>query len=396
MIINHVYLNSLKRFNVAIISVYLLVLNSGALASVLDNPGDDGINSNSSMLLAALIEDEKRPQKQPMEESGREKQRSSWAFYLDNDLFASPGKDRDYTGGISMTLSGANAKDYVVSIDPALDVINDWLGVNETTGLNLHSFEFGLTVFTPEDIFSSQALVDDRPYASLMYVSNTRQSINRARRFSTLSSLTLGFIGLKLAGEVQNKIHKLIDSDEAKGWDNQISEGGELTFRYSLSRQHVRWSNYAADNTDYEVKTATRASIGYLSDISWSISGRLGKINTPWWSFNPQTAEYTEKSAPVSNVNHRRSVNELYIWAGMSIHYRAYNALLQGQFKDSKVTYASDELDHIIGEVWLGVTSEMENGIRLSYFLRGQTSEIKSGSGSRNPVWGGVIISRTI
>jgi len=384
--------NQLAAANVILLSVALLAAGSSVQATP---RGEEIFAQANPVKLASFLDDEKRAKREPLDESQQEKERGGWAFYFDNDLFASTGRDRDYTGGISLTLSGFQAVDYPVSVDPLLGTVNSWLNIDHNSDARLYSFEFGLTAFTPENIQATAPVFDDRPYASLVYISNTRQDINYQKRTSLISSLTIGALGLNVAGEFQNLIHKIVDSDEAQGWDNQISDGGEFTFRYSLSKQRVRWFDYSTNNFNYEIKTARTVNAGYLTDLTWSISGRFGKIRTPWSSFNPQNAAYAEKGLPLAELNEQPK-NEFYFWTGMSIHLRAYNALLQGQFRDSVVTYDRDELNHVVGEIWMGVTTELDSGLRLSYFLRGQTSEIKSGPGSRRPVWGGIIVSRSI
>jgi len=349
----------------------------------------------SQIRLATFIEDEKHPQRKMTNKKRQDKKASNWAFYLDNDLFASTGKDRDYTGGMSLTLSGSKVANYTISIDPVLGVINNWLGLKAIDDNALYSTEFGLTAFTPEDTQAKAPIFDDRPYASLVYLSNTRQHVNLQTKSSLISSLTFGVLGLNVASAFQNSIHKTFGSDQAKGWDNQISEGGEFTFRYSLSKQTVQFSNYSQPASNYEVQTANSLSVGYLTEVSWSLSSRLGRIRSPFASFNPQTVAYAEKNLPLAKTN-ATPKNELYFWSGISLRLRAYNAFLQGQFRDSAVTYNSGELNHLIGEAWVGVTGELPNGYRLSYFVRGQSAEIKKGPGSRSPVWGGIIVSHSI
>lgn len=44
---------------------------------------------------------------------------------IDNDLFAKGGaRDRDYTGGLAVTISGHSAKDSLLSLDPALRALD--------------------------------------------------------------------------------------------------------------------------------------------------------------------------------------------------------------------------------------------------------------------------------
>ncbi|HKE96168.1 MAG TPA: lipid A-modifier LpxR family protein, partial [Povalibacter sp.] len=44
---------------------------------------------------------------------------------IDNDLFAGGGQhDRDYTGGVAVTISGERARDGLLSLDPVLAFID--------------------------------------------------------------------------------------------------------------------------------------------------------------------------------------------------------------------------------------------------------------------------------
>lgn len=357
-------------------------------------PFADAAWDDDHQQIALLADQEKRPQYQAQDQHRNEKDVSSWAIYIDNDLFAPARNDRDYTGGLSLTLSGKRTTDFWLSTDPLLHWFDRRLKLVNENALTLHSFETGLTIFTPEDTGASEALQDDRPYSSLVYVSNTREQVNPAARSSLVTTLTLGVLGLDIGEKVQNGIHRAVNTDEANGWDNQISDGGELTFRYGVASQAIKASRYESGGIDYELTTTSKVSVGYLTDAAWGVSGRLGRLRSPWWTFNPQLNEYSEKSSPLPNTT--KATDEFYLWTGFNLRLRAYNALLQGQFRDSAVAYNRDELEYLISELWVGVTREFTGGLRLSYFVRGQTSEIKEGAGSRNPVWGGLIISQIL
>ncbi len=351
--------------------------------------------TSAPQLLASFIEDEKRPSRRPSRTGKPEASRSSWAFYIDNDLFALSTRDRDYTGGLSFTLSGAIAERHLFSLGGALNRINQAFAISPTSGEVLHSFEVGVNAFTPSETDVSAAQHDDRPYASLVYMANSRQYLDHRRRSSVVTTLTLGALGLNIGGAIQNGIHSLVGSDEAQGWDNQISDGGELTFRYSIAHQKTAWLRYNGDMQNIEIKTAVRGSVGYLTGATVGVSGRWGRIVSPWWSFNPQLSDYAEKSAPsFAASNTLRHRNEFYLWVGANLHLRAYNALLQGQFRDSAVSYSSDQLEHLLLESWIGITKTFSNGYRVSYLIRNQTSELKVGNGDRAITWGGLIVGK--
>ncbi len=326
-----------------------------------------------------------------------EKDRTGWALYFDNDLLTAGDNDQDYTGGIAVTLSGARAAEHALSVDGWLTALNGFSGLERIYGerdsFQRHNFEFGFTLFTPTDISVPEPIPDDHPYASLFFVSNTQQTILPDQNVSYQSSLTVGLLGLEIAEDVQGLIHDLTGSDQPQGWANQISAGGEPTARYGVSRQktHILRQGYRGLRT--ELKTSLEANIGFSTDAAVGLSWRWGRINTPWWSYNPHQAEYINLGAPVASSGASGGRREFYVWAGASLKYRFYNAILQGQFRDSEVTFKRSQLESVIAEAWIGVTRGFKSGFSASLFLRGRTTEI-SGLNGRAPVWGGIIISR--
>src|SRR5215212_7211387 len=54
-----------------------------------------------------------------------EREVSGVRLHIDNDLFAGRELDRDYTGGVAITLSGTAARDGFLSLDPVLTRIDE-------------------------------------------------------------------------------------------------------------------------------------------------------------------------------------------------------------------------------------------------------------------------------
>lgn len=313
-----------------------------------------------------------------------------WTLYVDNDLFSINSSDRDYTGGLSLNLSGENLDKSPLSLAPAVQTIDRAIGLDRlyrNADYYLSNIELGLTVFTPGDIQSAQAQYNDRPYASLIYLSSTQEQILADQHTAWVSTLTIGALGLNAISGLQNSIHKATGSETPRGWDNQISRGGEPTLRYSFGRQ----KHMVFRSPNVSLSNSMRASVGYISEISYGVSLRLGRIRSPWWSFNPNQNQYAEKSK--AEDPYARHKDELFFWTGFNAKARLYNALLQGQFKSSPVHYHANQLRPILLEAWLGVTKEFRNGLRLSYVYRTQTSEVKGGLADRMQRWGGLAIS---
>ena len=216
--------------------------------------------------------------------------------------------------------------------------------------------------------------------ASLVYTSSSHERYDAANEVSWTSTLTVGFMGFSIVGDIQRSIYANINSDRPRGWQNQISDGAELTARYNLARQQPM---YQSSDTGLEFKSTLQGSVGYITEASWSLSLRAGTIQSPWVSFNPELTSYGEKS--ISSDLGR--VAEHNFWTGIAVKARAYNVFLQGQFRNSLVSYDSDELNHGIVEAWVGYSVGLSRGYSITYSIRGHTSELKRGIGNRNVVW---------
>lgn len=373
-----------RRSCFIIILAVLLMLSVPSFAKI-------DAHNDAHPQLSLLVEEEKAPVVyQPLILPYKEASTSSWALAIDNDTLAPGLRDQDYTYGLNFTYSGSKAKDLWVSLDRPLRHIDGLLGVDNLSQQDIdnHSLEVGFFGFTPEDIKVAEANPHDRPYASLLYLSSAQEQVDPLNHIAWKSTLTIGALGLNLVGEFQNQLHEQIDANQALGWDNQISEGGELTARYAVARQQYLGTIF----DEMEVKSTLQASVGYLTEVSWSLSVRDGKYHSPWSSFSPELASYGEKSTYTTST---KPILEHYFWAGITMKARAYNAFLQGQFRDSAVTYERGELNPLLVEAWIGYTLAFTEGYRVSYVIRGHSSELKEGAGNRNLVWGGIIVAKT-
>jgi hypothetical protein len=317
-----------------------------------------------------------------------EREISGVRLHIDNDLFAGRDLDRDYTGGVALTLSGTAARDGFLSLDPLLTRIDAMVTSSSGTTVR-HARQIGLIAFTPSDIVTDEAQQADRPYASLLFASNGQVRIDADDRGAWSSSLTVGVLGLQVTESLQNAIHKVVGSERPQGYDHQISAGGEPTARYSLAR-HNLW--YADPTGRIDVKTTVQGSVGFLTETSAAVSLRVGRFDTPWWSFAPEMTDYIAAPTPIESVGAQR---EAYFFAGARVKARAYNALLQGQFRHSDVRYSFDEIEPIVAEAWVGVMTQLFPNTELSYALHYQTAELREGKAARDAFWGGVQLAHS-
>jgi len=209
-----------------------------------------------------------------------------------------------------------------------------------------------------------------------------------ARDTAYVSRLTLGFLGLDLAEDIQTVLHGITGSQVPGGWQNQISSGGEPTAMLTYAVQN---NLYSAGSQ--QVKLEYEGNLGFITDVNAGVSWRWGKINSPWWSFNPYQSKYIQQSMPVFSSDKAKESGEFYIWAGGRLNVRLYNALLEGQFRESVVTISSDDMQRLVAEYWLGATATFFKEYSASFFLRGNTEEFH-GSNARKEAWAGVVLSR--
>ncbi len=320
---------------------------------------------------------------------------TGWTLYFDNDIFVNT--DRGYTGGFAFSVSGRRVTEYVLSLDPALQAINRWLGVGrlyDAPGARRrHSMEFGAAAFTPKTLTEPAPIFDDHPYACLAFINNSEQVVLAQPAIVYQTKLTIGLLGTSLCEAEQDSLHDLAGEDKPRGWTHQISDGGEPTFQWGLSREQLL-SRSSGSGRAQELTGIVETAVGYTTHVGAGLSWRWGRIRSPWWSFTPRNAEYINVGSPVAPIG--RLANEpaeLYLWAGATVRYRLYNAILQGQFRGSDVEFSRSDLNPLVGEAWIGVTKELEKGWQLSLVLRGRSRELKGGP---SPSWGGVIVRRAL
>lgn len=143
-----------------------------------------------------------------------------------------------------------------------------------------------------------------------------------------------------------------------------------------------------------EAPTLHKANVGTLTDAGVGGLLRWGRIKSPWWLFAPFREEYAEKSP--SQLPYNNAVNEWYIWAGIFGRLRLYNVLLQGQFRESKVTFSSDRLRHVLGDLKGGIVFRHKAGWELGYYLNMQSSEFKEEPADRSISWGTIYFAMAL
>lgn len=325
--------------------------------------------------------------------AGQDGDTSVWALSMDNDLFGPDQDDRDFTAGMALTYTGHRGRRFWGPLDDGLawlDRTGPLASYLPEEARNVPSIELGIYGFTPDLITTSRVVLNDRPYASLLYLAAGRIYWDPRSGDAWTSSLTLGLLGLDLFEAGQRQTHRILSNFRAEGWDNQVSDGGEPTFRYHLGYHDLHGRNQGRGRW----KTTYYLSLGYLTEAGVALSYRNGLISSPDHRFNPELTAYGERLNESSLGV--ASGDESYLWAGVALKARAYNVFLEGQFRDSRHTIDRSRVRSTLMEAWVGYTLSVARDWRLSYVLRAQSSEVEGGKADRVMLWGGLVFSHTL
>ncbi len=320
-----------------------------------------------------------------------------WSLRLDNDGFAAHNReDRDYTAGLSFTFYDASERKLTAAVRKALGWTDKRTGFAQTDQCEsalqrTQISDFGLVLFSPDEIGRVEPSEADRPYANLLYFSSSHYAINAEQSVMRQSTMTIGFLGTPAAEAVHSGVHKLLGSQDPRGYSQQVSDGGELTARYSVARRSLL--SMGSGRSQYDLSLALEGSVGYLTEGVIGLGLRWGRISSPWWSSVADHADYD--SQPSLAIVGAPARPDLYVSTGVKLRARAYNAFLQGQFRDSDAAFSASQLQPIIREAWLGVIADLGD-FRLSYTLRFQSAEIKEGEGARDLRWAGLAVSKRV
>ena len=173
----------------------------------------------------------------------------------ENDKFA--GTDRDYTNGIRFSWLSAeeNMPEWSRTVADNLPLAPQ--------GHKRISVALGQSMFAPENLISTAPVPGQQPYAGWLYgsvgmVSDTGRTLDNVM-------LTLGVVGpLSGAEQTQKFVHKLTNSQDPKGWDNQLKNEPGIILTYER-----KWRG---------IIEASPFGIG--ADVTPHMGVNLGNVNT--------------------------------------------------------------------------------------------------------------------
>lgn len=210
-----------------------------------------------------------------------------WGLVEKNDFFApnlagSGRSDQNFTQGLefSYTVKEEDAPKFVQEIGelipeeeipPVKTLYNAqgqaiaWSITEPEYEKEILSRRYKLTIgqhlYTPEELETTELQTNDNPYAGWLFVDAAK--ILTHPDYYSETGITLGIIGPSAQGEfTQREFHKLINSDDPLGWDNQLRDEPGIVLRHKRD-----WRDYKLEGT---------VDFDWLS--GWDV--RLGNVHT--------------------------------------------------------------------------------------------------------------------
>lgn len=335
-------------------------------------------------------------------------------FTFENDMWGLPRSDENYTWGMAYTrhLSERPKDTVLLALFATHDFIGSALRLDSGT-VNKVSWSLGHTNFTPFDLTDPSPIRNDRPYASLLYL-----SVGSASQIGSVvreTGFELGLLGTNIGYAGQTAIHRWCCKDRLpRGWDNQIGDGGAPTFLY-----RTRWSRPLIPRKEigggaFEVSWSYGANLGYYTRVLGGLSLAFGA--TPRDLNDLRQIGGDTNLKPLKTDQGPRPTDTLWLaaledtapsrgfslWLDYEASLFAYNQLLQGAWAGrNHVRFGSDEIERVVHRatlgaeltfipMWLGLMSGKDGRI---YWTQSYKSEDLKGPAGRRHYWGGFLVS---
>ncbi len=345
----------------------------------------------------------------------------SLSFVTDQDRFVSRfNEDRNYTMGFGIRLTGYGTNKWWYLTPLPQHYIDQGLlrlilrkkynsGV---LSVKTYGIMLGAAAFTPEEIGKTEPVLNDRPYASDLYIQGSRTYfLDRSKgiQMAFNSEFSLGFLGLNVSEFVQTaihsgaRIHKPGNREDPKGWSNQIAHGGALSTRYSIdaifnltqrnNSDQIEAREYlkVVPHFDYYVNLSAGLSTGVYNYLRIGSSGKLGHFRGRFYDTTNELLQGSPAfGSPIGLARDvqeelRQSIGKPYfsvsnfqwsIFYETSLNYWLYNAMIQGWYGQDVYNYRYEDIEPITLNAALGLGLKFNQlGLKASVNLR--TNEMR-------------------
>lgn len=287
------------------------------------------------------------------------------SFILENDLFYNV--DRHYTNGVRLVWVPDRT---TAPPEWAMAVARQvpWFPEKGTVRTG---YALGQSMFTPSDIRLADPPAGERPYAGWLY-GTVGLGVESGRQLDQFA-MTLGMVGpASLAEESQTFVHKVIDSDQPRGWDTQLKNEPGLVLTYQRSWRELAAKTFLGNELDFSPHMGgalgnvfTYANAGITMRYGQQLPNDYGPPRIQ--PGLPGTSDFS----PVSDFG-------WYLFAGIDGRAVVRNIFLDGNsFRDSR----SVDKYPLVGDLQFGLVLDWP-AIRLSYTHVLRTREFQNQDGS--------------
>lgn len=272
------------------------------------------------------------------------------SLILENDLFYNV--DRHYTSGVRLVWVPERKAPTPRWARKAADLV-PWF---PEEGKVRPGYALGQSMFTPSDITVADPPQGERPYAGWLY-GTIGLGVESGRQLDQFG-ITLGMVGpASLAEESQKFVHKVIDSDDPKGWDTQLRNEPGLVLTYQRSWRELAAKTFLKNDLDFSPHVGgalgnvfTYANAGITMRYGRQLPNDYGPPRIQ--PGLPGTSDFS----PVSDFG-------WYLFAGIDGRVVLRNIFLDGNtFRDS---HSVDKFP-LVGDLQFGLVLDWPS-IRLSY-----------------------------
>lgn len=322
-----------------------------------------------SLGLAATRAQAQTPVSAVPSDAEREGRLTAVAALHDNDGLPNAGntfRDDNYSAGMALSLSGRVVRD--LRLTAPLDGLDRLTRVSrrrDAPGASTaHTVTLVGAAYTPNDLVTPAPQPDDRPFASLIGLTVRRTIVAADREQTWTSDLTVGALGLSAAQDIQTLLHRtrrwMTGSPappDPRGWPNQIANGGEPTARYRVRYDRRVAGARASDGAKrWQVTGGVEGSLGFETNAAATLAVRAGWFSSEFW----EAATGILSPALGRQPGAGRARWEAFVFGAARPRVVVYNALLQGQFRESVHTVRPRR-----------VVGEWEGGVGLAAPLGG-------------------------
>jgi len=254
-------------------------------------------------------------------------------IYEDNDIIKLFGEmsDKGYTNGtrIDYFYTGQGMPRFF---------IDRWMPKAGKNAVNTFGWSLTQSIFTPEDIETTQPDISDWPYSGALYLSHSLHSSDRTRGYNIQTELVAGVMGkASLAEPVQKFVHRNINSPYPMGWDKQYPTDVLVNINLAIEKRLLQYYKLL------DISGGTTAMAGTLIN-GLSVYGlvRIGRM-IPY--YNGYIGQY---NTPFRN---KRNKLQAYVALRPCLEWIGYNAVLEGGVFSGKSDY------------YMGNTADVNHGI---------------------------------